>query len=237
MKNSLLGCMLLMATSASNAMLINIDFQPGASTTYTGQGILGTGSDTNWNAVDFGGATNLTLADSTAGSVNVTTTFNNSFSNLPPSNVNTRTNTLLADRLWIDSPSNATPQTITFTGLTANSAYNLVLYNGFYAQTYSINGQSASTDPIAASSGSNDFPSWTSGVEYATLSSVMSDGNGDLVITVTPYDGSNDFSSSPTDIWATVAGVQIQSVPLPAAVYLFGTGLIGLAVIARRRTA
>lgn len=237
MKNCFFASLLLMATSTANATLINIDFGPSSSATYTGQGILGTASDSTWNAADFGGASNLTLADGTTGSVSVTTTLNNSFSNLPPNTINTRTNTLLADRLWIDSPDNASAQTITFTGLTANSAYNLVLYNGFYAQTYSANGQSASTDPFAASSANNDFPNWTSGIEYATLSPVTTDGSGNLVITVTPWDGLNDFSTSPTDVWATVAGVQIQSVPLPAAAYLFGTGLLGLAGIARRKKA
>jgi hypothetical protein len=240
MKINLLTGLLLMATSTANAALINIDFGPSSSTTYEGQGILGGTTDTTWNAVDFGGASNLTLADDTTGSVNVTTTFDNSYSNLGAAS-NPRTNTLLADRLWIDAPNNASAQTITFTGLTANSTYNLVLYNGFYAQTYSANGQSATTDPFAASSANNDiddiFPEegWTTGIEYATLSSVMSDGSGNLVITVTPLDGDNDFSTDLNDIWATVAGVQIQSVPIPAAFYLFATGLAGLAGIARRK--
>jgi hypothetical protein len=32
-----------------------------------------------------------------------------------------------------------------------------------------------------------------------------------------------------------VNGVQLQPVPVPAAVYLFGTGLVGLAGMARRK--
>ena len=100
MKNCIFTCLLLMATSTANAMLVNIDFQPSGSTGYNGQGILGTGADTTWNAVDFGGASNLTLSDGTTGSgVNVATTFDASFSNLGAAN-NPRTNTLLADRLF-----------------------------------------------------------------------------------------------------------------------------------------
>ncbi len=187
MKTSLFAGLMLLATSTANAALINIDFGPSSSATYTGQGILGTASDSTWNAVDFGGASNLTHADGTAGNVSVTTTFDNSFTNLP-----SYTNTLLADRLY--GTDALQPQTITLTGLTANSAFDLILYNGFYAQTHSANGQSATTEPIAASSANNDFPNWTSGVEYATLSSAISDDSGQLVITVTPWDGITDFN-------------------------------------------
>jgi len=231
MKNCIFTCLLLMATSTANATLINIDFGPSTSTTYDGQGILGTGADTTWNAVDVGGASNLTLSDGTTGSgVNVATTFDASFSNLEAA-TNPRTNTLLADRLF---GNNATAsQTVTLTGLTANASYNIVLYNAFYAQTYSISGQSlsASTDPIAASSGNNNFPDWTQGVEYAALDSAMSDNSGQLVIVVTPWNGTTDFDPPNS----AIAGIQIQAVPLPAAVYLFGTGLLGLAGMARRK--
>jgi len=220
-----------MASSTANAILVNIDFQPSGSTGYNGQGILGSSADTSWNAVDFGGASNLTLSDGTTGSgVNVATTFDASFSNLGAA-TNPRTNTLLADRLFGNDP--LLSRTVTLTGLTANASYNIVLYNAFYAQTYSINGQSlsASTDPIAASSGNNNFPNWTQGVEYAALDSAMSDNSGQLVIVVTPWDGTTDFDPPNS----AIAGLQIQSVPIPAALYLFATGLAGLAGIAKRK--
>ena len=68
----------------------------------------------------------------------------------------------------------------------------------------------------------------------------MADAGGNLVISVTPQDGANDITgtSGANELgYATIAALQIQSVPLPAAVYLFGTGLLALPGIARRKKA
>ena len=237
MRNVIFSLALLASTSNAHALLINIDFQPSGSTVYSGQGMLGSATDTVWNAVDFGGASNLTLADGTVGSgVNVATSFDWSFSNLsfsssssnldyPP---NLSTNTLLSDRLiGVDGTTN---RTIMLTGLSANSTYNVVLYNGWYAQTYSADGQSADTDPVSDISANNNYPSWTEGVEYAVLRACVSDAAGQLVIQVAPLDGLTDFDPPNS----AVAGLQIQAVPLPTALYLFVTGLFGLAGLARR---
>lgn len=239
MKSFLATFILLMVASSANAMLVNIDFQPVGSAVYDGQGILGGSTDTSWNAVDFGGASNLTFADGTTVSgVNVATSFDASFSNLGAP-FNARTNTLLADRLY--GTDAFASQTITISGLTANSSYDIVLYNAFFAQTYSIDGQSisATTDPIAATSGNDNFPNWTQGVEYALLGSVVSDSSGQLVIGITPWDGTTAFTPKNSAIAGLqIQGeLQIQSVPLPAALYLFTAGLVGLVGIARRKTA
>ncbi len=45
----------------------------------------------------------------------------------------------------------------------------------------------------------------------------------------------SDFYNITFDASGTALGVDLQPVPIPAAVWLFGTGLIGLAGIARRR--
>lgn len=244
MKNCIFTCLLLMATSTANATLINIDFGPSSSTAYTGQGILGTASDTTWNAVDFGVATNLALADGSGPSgVGIDTTtggFANSFSNLGNPTF-PASNTLLADRINNFPTGPWAAASITLTGLTPGALYNVVSYNAFYAQEYSIGGDSAATDPnfSTPTSGDSVYSNWTQGVEYARLDSVMADASGNLIITATPWDGSNDITgaSGPggENGYAAIAGVQIQSVPLPAAVYLFGTGLLGLAGIARRK--
>jgi hypothetical protein len=231
MRNVILSLVFSVATSNAHAFLLNIDFQPSGSIVYSGQGILGSATDTVWNAVDFGGASNLTLADGTVGSgVNIATSFDRSFSNLdyPP---NLSTNTLLSDRLIGDD--GTITRTITLTGLAAYTAYNVVLYNGWYAQTYSADGQSAATDPVSGISANNNYPSWTENVEYAVLRAAVSDAGGQLVIQIAPLDGLNDFNPYNS----AVAGLQIQDVPLPSAFYLFGTGLLGLVGLARRKTA
>ena len=244
MKNCIFTCLLLMATSTANAMLVNIDFGPSTSTTYAGQGILGTASDTTWNAVNFGVATNLALADGSGPSgVGIDTTtggFANSFSNLGNADF-PASNTLLADRINNFPTGPWVAASITLTGLTPGALYNVVSYNAFYAQEYSIGGDSAATDPNFSSptSGDSVFGAWTQGIEYARFDSVMADASGNLIITALPFDGSNDITgtSGPGSEpgYAAIAGIQIQAVPLPAAVYLFGTGLLGLAGMARRK--
>lgn len=243
MKKLIFSLVLSLAASTAHAMLINVDFGPSSSALYSGQGILGTSSDTTWNAVDYSVDylnpsnppvvySDLALADGSGGSgVSVTTSFAASFSNYP----GTASNSLLGDRILYGASASSTMETITFTGLAANSLYDIVLYNGYFGQTYSADGQMASTNPDASSPNSNyndPVNPWTENVEYARLYSVMSDAGGQLVITVTrvPQGG-----ESPPAV--AVSGVQIASVPLPAALYLFVPGLAGLAGIGLRKRA
>jgi len=228
----------LLVTGNAQALLVNIDFQPADSQVYTGQGILGDASDNFWNSIDYTGATDLLLSNGSAGSgVSVSTSMGASYSNLRSDTQYPRTNTLLADRVFGTDNGGLGPETITVSGLAPNSAYSVALYNGFYAQSYSVNGQPAATDPVADSSANTDFPNWTSGVEYDLLSYVLSDNYGRLVIQTTPP------NNSPTILKNTaIAGLQVQSasqglpsdVPVPSALYLFATGILGLAGIARR---
>jgi len=211
----------------AGAAIVNVDFQPSGSTTYTGQGIFGSVADTHWNAVNEGSASNLTFSDGASSSISVASTFSSSYSNL-----SSYSHALLADRLY-GTPANAT-QTITLSGLAANAAFNIALYNGFYAQHYSIEGQSsisASIDPVAAGSANIDFMNWGPGTEYVTLDSVMSNSNGEIVISVTPLDGITAYHPKNS----AIAGLQVQSLPVPAAVWLFGSGLLCLIAISKRK--
>ena len=127
MKNIAAAFMILITTGNAHAMLVSIDFQPSGSTLYTGQGILGGSGDTTWNAVDIGGAANLTLADGSGlSAVGVSTGgFTNSYENLT-STTYPASNTLLADRItYLTSEYTAT--SFTLTGLTPGSLYNIVV--------------------------------------------------------------------------------------------------------------
>jgi hypothetical protein len=238
--NKLVSALLLSVVACSaRAALINVDFQPAGSGVYSGQGILGSSTDTFWNSVNYNGLSNLTLSDGTTGSgVGVWTSFDSSYSNLD-SPWAPATNPLLGDRLYGSSASQS--QIIAITGLSASTAYNVVLYNGFYAQTYSVSNPSgtASTDPVAGVSANSDYPNWTQGVEFAALDSIYSDSYGRLVIHVTPWDGATD--SDPMN--SAIAGLQLESisngfpasVPVPAAAWLFISGLVGLSGVGSLR--
>jgi hypothetical protein len=210
----------LLFSSIAQAGLINVDF---GGTEYTGQGVLGSSSDTTWNSVGFGGFTNLRFADGTLSAVDIATTFEASFDNI------NRSNALLKDRIIGTSgiPSGSEAETVTLSGLAADTAYDIVVYNGFFAQTYSIAGQgiSANTNP-GEFSANNNYP-WTAGVEYAVLASAMSNSSGELVITIEPFSGGDNIFGENSSI----AGLQIQQtvIPVPASVWLFASalGLLG----------
>jgi hypothetical protein len=242
MKKLVTALLLSAVACSAQATLINVDFQPAGSGVYGGPGILGGSSDTFWNSVNYNGSSGLTLADgTTATGVGVQTSFDASFSNLGWPYLSA-TNPLLADRLYGSNASQS--QTITITGLSASTAYNVALYNGFYAQTYSANRGSVTgtTDPVAGNSANSDYPNWSEGVEYAVLDNVFSNSYGNLVIHVTPWDGTTDYDP----MNSAIAGLQIESVstsfpmivPVPAAAWLFISGLFGLSgFVSLRRSA
>jgi hypothetical protein len=216
----------LMLTTTANAQLVNIDFGLVDTDVYTGQGILGGATDTLWNSVDSTGAINLAFADGTGGTSGVSVTFNRQFSNIGTS----ATNTLLGDRVI---GAETDPETITISGLTPNTNYELVLYNVFFAQEYSIVGQPGSGAVTVTPDGDSpttDFPDWLEGVEYGLISAI-SDGTGILTILDTPILG-GPFGQN-----TALAGLQIQEVPIPPVAWLFGSGLLGLVGLARRKKA
>jgi hypothetical protein len=226
MFSAAVGLVALFASSATSAVLlspiINVDFQSG-NNTYSGQGVLGSASDTLWNSVSSLAA-NLLFVDgsgASGASVSVTGFVGNAANG-------SQVNPILND--WVYGLSNV--MTITIGGLAANSAFDLAFYNGFYWQDYTISGQAgllASTRPDSSIS-SAGAPPFTAD-KYAILQNVMSDSIGVIAILDTPLTGGRFGLSS------EIAGLQIQqlaTVPEPTTTALLVLGLLG-AGFARRR--
>ncbi|QYZ66150.1 MAG: hypothetical protein HPY30_09200 [Gammaproteobacteria bacterium (ex Lamellibrachia satsuma)] len=173
--------------------IVNIDFQSGGST-YTGLGVLGSGSDTLWNPAgpSGSGGTNLLYADGSGSSgISVTTTHGASFAN------GSQPNPLLID--WIYTFN--LQETITISGLAANSTYDIAFYDGFYWADFTISAQPgliAQVKPAGAVS-APPFPM----AAYGVLSGAISDGSGIITITANAVPGGFYGVAS------TIAGMQI----------------------------
>ena len=198
--NALRGVVLGLAVMAGGVSVahaaepvVNIDFQSGGNT-YTGLGVLGSNSDTIWNPVGplGSGGTNLQYADGSGLSgISVTTTHGNSFAN------GTQSNPVLYD--WVYTIN--TQETITVSGLAANSTYDIAFYDGFYWADFTISAQPgliAQVKPAGAVS-APPFPMAT----YGVLSGAISDGSGVIIITA------NAVPGGLYGVASTIAGMQI----------------------------
>lgn len=215
----------LLFASVSQAVVINVDFQgPGGSpsvsgTLYSGQGILGGVSDTNWNAASDGMTSGLVDGEGNATSISVMTSLSGTYANSG--------NTLLSDRL-IFGPS---PATVSISGLDGNSLFNVVGYNGFYSQEYSIAGHTSESTSIVNGSWNKNFSDWLEGEQFVKFDSVMSDALGNINLNLTAAGG-------PYGAALAIAGLQIESVsvsvPEPSILALMGLGIFGLGLSRRK---
>ena len=112
---------------------------------------------------------------------------------------NTPYDALMEDYLY----NGGTPQTITLSGLAANSTYNLALYNAANVAAngrttyFTVNGNTQSSTWNGSSS------TLISGISYVDFTSAYSDGSGNLVIT---YTGNGSAEGD-------INGFQIQTAP------------------------
>lgn len=197
--NALRGLMLglvVMASSVSVAhatdSLVNIDF--GSHITYAGSGVLGSSSDTIWNPVGpvGSGGTNLLYADGSGPSgISVTTTHTYQYAN------GTQQNHVLID--WVYTWN--TQETITISGLAANSTYDIAFYEGFYWHNFTVPAQPGLIAQVKPT-GAVIAPPFPMAV-YGILSGVISDGTGVITITANAVPGGNYGVAS------TIAGMQV----------------------------
>jgi hypothetical protein len=234
-KSRLMGavCACIITLSVTNhalANIINVDHGNCGSAVYSGQGALGSGG-TPWNNACGNGGTDWTFTNLLdAGGNSTSVDANLDVILLPstplgePSAGNTLSfNSLLEDyALWGTSNSSIAIK-LTITDLDPLGAYNLILYGvqnalGGRGSTFDIGGNTKTTD-------GNITTIFSEGNTHVTYTGLTPNGSGEIVVDITKNNG---------DL-VILNGWQLQSVPIPAAVWLFGSGLLGLVGMARRK--
>lgn len=175
----------------------------------SGAAVLGEAGD-QWNQINVTNGTGIPLIYANGSNSPVTMTFTSAGGYNVFNNHGTTpfTNTpyvgLMENYLYNGTQNVFNPQTITLSGLAANSMYNLVLYNaadtaGAGRTTYFT----VNTNTLSSMSSTWDGASRTliAGTNYVEFTSAMSDGSGKLVITWT---GKN------TNAEGDINGFQIQ---------------------------
>jgi hypothetical protein len=201
--------MFVAASASADMRTVNIDFQPpNSNTVYSGLG-MAPDSGTYWNAMSLGSSSNLLASDgSTMTDIDVSTNYTYYYAD--PGNE------LLRDRIiWSNgSPHTGNPTTpaLTISGLDAGLLYDIYLYAGHYAQTFTIDGVSKY---VSATGYDQNQPSWTEGVHYVSFLGVGPTTGGSISIAI--------YNTADTD--TVISGMQIQAVPVPGAMLL---GLLGL---------
>ena len=235
---------LILSASLLQAQLIDVDFNnnsygadaggPDPGPTMSGAAVLGLAGD-QWNGIDVNNGTGIPLTYANGNNSPVTMTFTSgggydvySFSGSTPF-AGTPYDALMEDYLFNQNIGGVIPQTITLSGLAANSIYNLVLYNaadvpGTGRTTFfTINGNTQSSTWDGASS------TFIAGIDYVEFPSALADASGNLVIT---YTGEGSLEGN-------INGFQISAAVVPEpqwSLWAFGlvTGMIIVRCRARR---
>ncbi|HTV40441.1 MAG TPA: hypothetical protein VMF08_07700 [Candidatus Sulfotelmatobacter sp.] len=154
----------------------------------SGAAVLGEASD-QWNGIEVSSGTGIPLIYANGSNSPVAMTFTSaggynvfSYNGTTPF-AGTPYEALMENYLYNGRLGTFAPQTITLSGLTANSMYNLVLYNaadtaGAGRTTYfTVNSNTLSSTWNGASN------TLIAGIDYVEFPSATSDGSGNLVIT------------------------------------------------------
>ena len=180
----------------------------------SGAAVLGTVGD-QWNGIDVNSGSGISLinADGSASAVKMTFTSGGGYDTGGSTPfAGTAYDALMEDYLYNDG----IPQTITLSGLAANSTYNLVVYNAADVAAagrttyFTVNGNTQNSEWNGASS------TLIAGVDYVNFTSALSGDSGNLVITYTGNGGAE----------GDIDGFQIQAVPFIINASYNGTNVV-----------
>lgn len=191
---------LLFAIAFSNstlleAQLIDVNFTqnssagtggPNPGPTMSGSAVLGSAGD-QWNGVNGSSGSRIPLVYVSSGASPVTMTFTagGGYNVYDYSGTTPFTGTPYCSLTENYLYNGGSPQTITLSGLTPNSTYNLAVYNAANTNAagrttyFTVNGTTLSSTWNGSSS------AFVPGVDYLYFPSVVSDSSGNLVITYT----------------------------------------------------
>lgn len=203
----------------ADAATLNIDFGFPSADVYNSVGAAPDGGIV-WNGVGTSGSASLQYSDGVLSPIAVTTNFTSQYSNVG----GLSQNALLGDRITDVGGVQGAPYTVTLSNLQSGT-YDLYAYAGLYGQNFNV----GSTSGYASGLDYDNPAAFVPGVHYALLSNLTVDNTGILVLVVTGADPGYEF-----EIHTTIAGLQLQQVPIPPALPLFASGL-GLLEVLRRR--
>lgn len=208
-----IGLLLIGIPGICMATAINVDFGFKNQTVYIGTAAA-PDAGTEWNGLDFNGATNLEDSYGTVTSVGISTTASQAYRD-PDGN------DLLRDRVFVTGTWTAFD--VTISGLDDSLLYDLYLYgsNTRYSSTY---GDGTQSD--YALGDKEPDPDWEHNTHYALLTQIGAT-DGEIVITVDRY------ASSAA---AVIGGLQLVSAPVPepSTMLLLGAGLLCLVGLRRK---
>ena len=214
----------LQLAGRAQAQLINVDFNtnsaplsaggPRVGPTMSDAAVLGAAGD-HWNGIEVTSGTGIPLLYANGSNSPVTLTFTsgggydaNSYSGSTPF-ASTPLNGLMEDYLF----NGGVTQTVTLSGLTPNSRYDLVLYNAGDAHAAGRMTSFTVNSNLQSSTWNGSSNTLIAGVDYVEYPSALSDHSGNLAVT---WSGSDTAEGD-------LNGFQIQFKPGPAAAGLDAT--------------
>ena len=236
MKKTALAAAILLASGASQAATLNADSTYDIAINTSGSCFAFGDCTTLVENVSPGGVISIATTDDGAGGVNftVTSATDMSYTGTPGGLF---TMTLIGGSGSVDAAGN-----ISYTPTGRLGAAEFFGYLGTPAWNIADNGFSNDTNPdwVSFTSGSmtNINPADGTSPQLTLAGTTLDDaGNATIVSVSNVGTGWGSFAGTPySEVWS-VTFTETAVIPVPAAVWLFGSGLLGLVGVARRRKA